>query len=303
MVTFFSLKSPYFFTSVTAANILAEWIPLILIAVAETFVVISGGIDLSVGSNIGFSGIIAALAMRNLTAHNVPAGWTIAAGTIVAVATGFAIGFINALLVTRARLVPFIATLATLGAFRGLSIIITGGGPVGDGPDTISLTNAKVGPFSYPAIFVIILVVILGLYLHLSRFGRYTYAIGSNVFAARSAGINVKQHLTKVYLLSGSLAGLAGMYLYMLLNSGAPTSGQSNELDAIAAVVIGGVSLAGGVGRMTGTVLGAFILAHVPSGLILIGLASDWKQVFVAVLIGVAVFIQGLRNWKKGGDL
>lgn len=311
MITFFSLKEPIFFSSGVFANILSDWIPVVLIAIGETFIIITGGIDLSVGSTIGFSGVMAAFAMRDLTAHNVSQPVTILLGTLVALGIGLGIGLINALLITRARIVPFVATLATLGAFRGLCIVTTGGGPVGDGPsDAISLSVPKFGipftnfnPFNAPGLITVVLVAIIGIYLHQSRFGRYTYAIGSNSFAARSAGINVKRHLTKVYMLSGALAGLAGMYLYIRLGVGSPSSGQSGELDAIAAVVIGGASLAGGSGRMSGTVLGALILTTVTSGLIIIGVAPNWKQVVVAILIAGAVFTQGLRNWSKGGDL
>ena len=142
---------------------------------------------------------------------------------------------------------------------------------------------------------MVAVVIAAGLFLHQARFGRYTYAIGSNPFAARAAGINVQRHLTKVYLLSGLLAGLAGMFLYLRLGSGAPTSGAGAELDAIAAVVIGGASLSGGVGRMTGTLLGALILTTVTSGLIIIGVAPNWKQVVVAILIATAVSVQALR--------
>ena len=311
MVTFFSLKEPIFFSSDVFANILSDWVPVVLIAIGETFVIITGGIDLSVGSTVGFSGVIAAFAMRDLTSHNVNQSVTILLGTLVALLVGLGIGLVNALLVTRARIVPFVATLATLGAFRGLCIVTTGGGPVGDGPDkAIGLSVPKYGipfthftPFNSPGLITVVTVVVIGIYLHQSRFGRYTYAIGSNSFAARSAGINVKRHLTKVYMLSGALAGLAGMYLYIRLGVGSPSSGQSGELDAIAAVVIGGASLAGGSGRMTGTVLGALILTTVTTGLIIIGVAPNWKQVVVAVLIAGAVFTQGLRNWTKGGDL
>ena len=304
MITFFSLKAPIFFSNSVFANILSDWVPVVLIAIGETFVIITGGIDLSVGSTIGFSGVMAAFAMRSLTEHNVSDNVAILAGTGVALAVGLGIGLINALLITRARIVPFVATLATLGAFRGLCIVTTGGGPVGDGPaSAISLSVSKFGPLNSPGLIVVVIVGILGAYLHQTRFGRYTYAIGSNSFAARSAGINVKRHLTKVYMLSGALAGLAGRYLYIRLGVGSPSSGQSGELAAIAAVVIGGASLAGGSGRMSGTVLGAFILTTVTSGLIIIGVAPNWKQVVVAILIAGAVFTQGLRNWTKGGDL
>jgi ribose transport system permease protein len=193
--------------------------------------------------------------------------------------------------------VPFIATLATLGAAGGMSIVLTGGAPIGNGPPSaISLSVPWLGPLSWPGIVVIIIVVITGLYLHKSRFGRYTFAIGSNPFAALAAGINVKRQITKIYALSGFLSGLAGMFLYLRLGSGAPTSGAGNELDAIAAVVIGGVALSGGIGRMTGTVLGSLILATVTSGLIIIGVEPNWKQVVVAILIAAAVSLQALRS-------
>ncbi len=304
MVGFFSFKNHIFFTTPVFANVLSDWIPVVLMAIGETFVIITGGIDLSVGSVVGFSGVVTAFAMRNLTSHNVNQNTTLAIGLLVAVAVGCGIGLINALLITRARIVPFVATLATLGAFRGLCIVTTGGGPIGDGPENaITLTVPKYGPFNGPGLVVVALVVIIGLYLHKSRFGRYTYAIGSNSFAARSAGINVKAHLTKIYILSGALSGLAGFYLYLRLSVGSPSSGQSGELDAIAAVVIGGAALAGGIGKITGTVLGSLILTTVTSGLIIIGVAPNWKQVVVALLIAAAVFSQGLRNWTKGGDL
>jgi ribose transport system permease protein len=158
------------------------------------------------------------------------------------------------------------------------------------------------GPFSIPDLIVIALVTVLGLFLHKARFGRYTYAIGSNTFAARVAGINVNRHLTKIYAVSGLLAGLAGMFFYLRLGSGAPTSGASAELDAIASVVIGGALLSGGVGKMFSTVLGALILTTVTSGLIIIGVAPDWKKVVVALLIALAVFAQGLRLLNRGNS-
>ncbi|QWT24235.1 ABC transporter permease [Subtercola sp. PAMC28395] len=296
MVIVFSVLNPVFFTVDVFGNILLDWGPIVLIAVAETFVVISGGIDLSVGATLGFSGVIAAYAMQAMTAAGQNDGITIFVGTLVAAATGVLVGFINSVLINRLHLVPFIATLATLGAAGGMSIVLTGGAPIGEGPQSAILLSVPwLGPLSWPLIFVIIIVVIAGLFLHKARFGRYTYAIGSNSFAALAAGINVKRHLTKIYVLSGLLSGLAGMFLYIRLGSGAPTSGVGDELDAIAAVVIGGVALSGGVGRMSGTVLGSLILATVTSGLIIIGVEPNWKQVVVAILIAAAVSLQALR--------
>lgn len=225
MVIIFSVLDPIFFSVGVFGNILLDWGPIVLIAIAETFVVISGGIDLSVGANLGFSGVIATYAMQVLTAVDIGDTLTLMLGLIVAAATGSFVGYVNALLINRARLVPFIATLATLGAAGGMSIVLTGGAPIGDGPmSAIALSVPWLGPLSWPGIAVVLIVMIAGLYLHKSRFGRYTYAIGSNSFAALAAGINVKLHLIRVYVLSGLLAGLAGMFPYIRLGSGTPTS-------------------------------------------------------------------------------
>ncbi len=298
---FFTINNQIFFSTNVFANILLDWAPLTLIAVGETFVIISGGIDLSVGAITGFSGIIAAFVMRDLTHLMWGEPATLLVGLLVTVIVGSGLGFINGILITATRLVPFVATLVMLGAAGGLSIVLTGGAPIGDGPaNAILLTVPVFGPFSIPVIIVVVVVVWLGLVLHLSRFGRYTYAIGSNSFAALVAGINVNRYLIRIYMLSGMLAGLAGMFFYIRLGSGAPTSGLNSELDAIASVVIGGVALSGGVGVFVGTVLGALILTTITSGLIIIGVAPDWKQVVVALLIAFAVLAQCFRltNWR-----
>ncbi|WP_310526439.1 ABC transporter permease [Nocardioides sp.] len=297
MVAFFTSQNSIFFSTGVFGNVLLDWGPVVLVAVGETFVVISGGIDLSVGSTVGLAGVIGAFAMRNLTTGGHGEALTLLLGTLVCVGVGAAVGIVNALLINKARLVPFIATLATLGAGAGLTIVMTNGAPIAGGPPTaITLSNNWIGPLSKPIVIVIVLVVICGLFLHTARFGRYTFAIGSNPFAARAAGISVPWHLTKIYVLSGALSGLAGMFFYLRLGSGAPTSGAGLELDAIAAVVIGGASLAGGVGRLSGTVLGALILTTVTSGLIIIGVAPNWKKVVVAILIAAAVSTQALRT-------
>ena len=293
---FFTSQNSIFFSVDVFGNILLDWGPVVLIAVGETYVIISGGIDLSVGANLGFSGVIGAYAMRSVTQAHHGETFTLLVGLLVCAGVGMGVGLLNALLINKARLVPFIATLATLGAAGGMSIVLTNGAPIAGGPPKAILLSAPwAGPFSKPGLIVVAVVIAAGLFLHQARFGRYTYAIGSNPFAARAAGINVQRHLTKVYLLSGLLAGLAGMFLYLRLGSGAPTSGAGAELDAIAAVVIGGASLSGGVGRMTGTLLGALILTTVTSGLIIIGVAPNWKQVVVAILIATAVSVQALR--------
>lgn len=283
---------------------MSDWSPIILIAVGETFVIISGGIDLSVGSTVAISGVTGAFAMQWLTTHKYSSATTLALGLLACAGTGFIVGAINAFLITKTNIVPFIATLVTMGAGSGLAIVFTGGGPIGGGPDeAIQLSVPKVGPFSYPGLVIVALIIILGLFLHKAKFGLYTFAIGSNEFAARAAGINTKRHLSKVYILSGVLAGLAGYYYYLRLGCGAPTSGLGGELQAIAAVVIGGAALTGGQGRISGTILGALILTTVTSGLIIINVAANWKQVVVAILIAAAVLLQEARTKSSSSKL
>lgn len=302
----FTVLEPKFFSTATASNILTDWGSVVLIAVGQTFVVISGGIDLSVGAVIGLSGVVSAYFMVNIlgeSSKTAPedAYIPLLLGAVVSVAVGILVGFVNAILINKAKIVPFIATLATMGAALGLSVIISDGMPIG-GPNDfklISPIDAKWMPLSVAVIIVAVVVTIAGLFLHKAKFGLYTYAIGSNAFAARAAGINVERHITKIYMLSGGLAGLAGIYVYMRLGAGSPSSGTGRELDAIAAVVIGGASLMGGIGRMWGTVLGTLILFTVQSGLIMAGVAPDWKKVVVAVLIAAAVAAQTLQS-KNG---
>jgi ribose transport system permease protein len=297
MVAFFTSRNHIFFSNAVFGNIISDWAPIVLIAIGETFVIISGGIDLSVGSTVAISGVVAAFAMRNLTTNGTSPTATLILGVVVSAGVGLLVGAINAFLITKTNVVPFIATLVTMGAGSGLAIVFTVGGPIGGGPDqAIQLSVPKVGPFSYPGLGIVAIVILLGLFLHKARFGRYTYAIGSNEFAARAAGINTKRHLSKIYILSGILAGLSGYYYYLRLGCGAPTSGLGGELQAIAAVVIGGAALSGGEGRISGTVLGALILTTVTSGLIIINVAANWKQVVVAILIAAAVLLQEART-------
>ncbi|MDY7541633.1 ABC transporter permease [Cryobacterium breve] len=306
LIVVFSVLEPKFFSALTASNILTDWGSVVLIAVGQTFVVISGGIDLSVGAIIGLSGVVSAWTMANVlkvdqTVSGSDASGPLFIGTLVSVGVGLLVGLTNAFLINKLRIVPFIATLSTMGAALGLSVIISSGQPIGSANnfDLIAAMDPKTNPLSWALIVVIVVVTIAGLFLHKARFGLYTYAIGSNTFAARGAGINVERHLTLVYALSGALAGLAGMYVYLRLGAGSPSSGTGRELDAIAAVVIGGASLMGGIGRIWGTVLGALILFTVQSGLIMVGVAPDWKKVVVAILIAAAVAAQTLQS-KNG---
>lgn len=297
-----------FLSTGTLGTILNDWGSYILLAVAQTFVVITGGIDLSVGATVSLSSVVAGwvlvqgLGLDSTITGNDATPYVLLA-VLVSVTVGLIVGAINATLINVLKIVPFIATLATMGAMTGLAIIISGGMPL-QGPNnfTLGLPYKIFGvqlPISTTVLAVMFVTIICGLFLHKSRFGLYTYALGSNSFATRAAGISPERHLTKVYMLSGGLAGLAGAYAYVRLGAGSPTNGAGMELYAIAATVIGGASLMGGVGRIVGVVLGTLVLFTVQSGLLMVKVVTvspSLKQVIVAILIAAAVAVQTLQN-------
>jgi ribose transport system permease protein len=301
MVAVFSAVNPRFFSLAAAANILQDFSPIVLMAAGQTFVIASGGIDLSVGSVLGLCGVAMALAIRTLNEANSDPTVTIVIGLGAAVCVGAIVGLLNGLLIAYTRIVPFIATLAMMGAAAGLTIVVTGGVEVAGGPrEVILLGNSRfLGGLTAPVVAAFLIVIAAWASLSRTRFGRWIYATGSNFFAARAAGIDVNAHLIKIYTLSGVLSALAGAFVYFRLGSGSPLSGRGGELSSIAAAVIGGVSLQGGVGRMTGTVMGALITTSVLSGLILIGVEPNWQQIVVAALIAIAVGVQGIGGMGR----
>lgn len=301
MVSAFTLANPRFFSVRAMANILQDFSPVVLMAIGQTFVIASRGIDLSVGSVLGLAGVSMALVIRAANESGMDPWLTVSLGLAAAVGVGVAVGLINGLLITYCRLVPFVATLATMGASAGMSLVLTGGTQVAGAPKEVILVGntAYFGAITAPVVAVFLIILVSWAFMSRARFGRWTYAIGSNPFAARGAGIDVERHLIKLYLLSGILAALAGAFVYFRLGSGSPLSGRGGELNAIAATVIGGVSLLGGTGKLTGVVIGALITTAVLSGLILIGVQPNWQQIVVAALIALAVGVQGLG--AKGG--
>lgn len=301
MVAAFSAANPRFFSIRAMANVLQDFSPVVLMAIGQTFVIASRGIDLSVGSILGLAGVSMALVIRAANAGGVDPWVAIMLGMAAAVGVGLVVGLINGLLITYCRLVPFVATLATMGAAAGMSLVLTGGTQIAGAPrEVILLGNTTYfGSLTLPVAVVFVVIILSWAFLSRARFGRWTYAIGSNPFAARGAGISVERHLIKIYLISGVLAALAGAFVYFRLGSGSPLSGRGGELNAIAAAVIGGVSLQGGTGKLTGVVVGALITTAVLSGLILIGIQPNWQQIVVAALIAVAVGVQGFGT--RGG--
>ena len=302
LIAFFSILRPNNFpTEFNIRAIATNASVLLVIAVGETFVIITGGIDLSVGYVLLFSGVCAAQVM-NAWGDPTDKGWdVIGLGLIVALMAGLAWGVLNGVLVAKARVSPLIVTLGTLGMSWGLAQIISGGQDIRYIPSLMSTVLGAGRIVGVPWMVIVAASVALTgtILLDLTRFGRYTKGIGSNKEAARRAGINVDRHLIRVYALSGLLAGFGG-FLSLAYFTTTTISGHANDnLNAIAAVVIGGASLMGGIGRIWGTVLGALILFTVQSGLIMVGVAPDWKKVVVAILIAAAVAAQTLQS-KNG---
>jgi ribose transport system permease protein len=299
VMCFFDFHNTRFFSASEFTNLLVDFSEAVLIAAAEMYVISSGGIDLSVGSTIAVSTVVGAYAIQYLENHHFGEFPSLLLGTFVCAGVGALVGIINALLITKARLVPFVATLVTLSMGEGLALVFSKGGTVGYDPAAAVWSSTGFWIFRWLTVMVLAVTLVLGVVLHVSRYGRYNFAIGSNPFAARAAGINVSRHVASVYVLSGVLAGLTGMIWYFNSSGGAPQNGIGNELEAIAAVVIGGVSLFGGSGRFSGIILGVAILTVVHDGLVFINIATTWNEVVVAGFIALAAILQSLRPGSK----
>jgi ribose transport system permease protein len=300
LIVIFSLLEPANFTSVNnARNIATDAAVLLVIASGMTYVIITAGIDLSVGSVLVFSGVIAAKLMNQVGGDN----WgVILVGLAAALAAGLAWGLVNGILVAKAKIPAFIVTLGTFGMALGLALVISGGVDERSVPFKLISTIGIGRLFSqipYLVIISLAVALVCGVILAQTRFGRYTYAIGSNQEAARRAGVNVDRHLIKVYALTGTLAGLAGFM--SLARFGTTTIGghSTDNLDAIAGVVIGGTSLFGGIGTILGTVFGVFIPAVLENGFVIVGVEAFWQQVAVGAVLIVAVYLDQLRRSRQ----
>lgn len=287
-----SLLSGDFLTTQNLLNVGVQAAVTAILAFGVTFVIVSAGIDLSVGSVAALSATVLAW---SATSQGVPV-WL---AVIFAVGTGIACGFVNGLLVSYGKLPPFIATLAMLSVARGLSLVISQGSPI-PFPDSVSNLGDTIGGWlPVPVIVMIAMGLITALVLGRTYIGRSMYAIGGNEEAARLSGLRVKRQKLVIYGLSGLFAAVAGIVLASRLVSAQPQAAQGYELDAIAAVVIGGASLAGGVGKASGTLIGALILAVLRNGLNLLSVSAFWQQVVIGVVIALAVLLDTLR--RKAG--
>jgi ribose transport system permease protein len=269
---------------------------LLVIATGLTYVIITAGIDLSVGSVVVFSGVVAAKLMDSVGGN----GWgVILLGLLTALVAGAAWGTLNGFLVAKAKIPPFIVTLGTLGMALGGALLITGGVDERNVPfkliDTIG-TGRLFDQLPYLVLIAAVVALIGGIVLAMTRFGRYTYACGSNLEGARRAGVNVDRHLMKVYGLGGTLAGLAGFLSLARFGTTSIGGHSTDNLDAIAAIVIGGTSLFGGVGTIIGTVVGVFIPAVLRNGFVIVGVQPFWQQVAVGAVLIAAVYFDQLRR-------
>jgi ribose/xylose/arabinose/galactoside ABC-type transport system permease subunit len=288
-----TILSPFFLTPNNLFNVGTQIAVIAILALGQTFVIVSGGIDLSVGSVLGLSGIVFGWA-------SVVAGLPLPVALALGIGSGALAGLTNGLLITLGRLPSFIATLAMLSAARGLSLVISGNAPLNPIPGPVRTLGSGdlFGFIPLPVILMLVMWVIAVFILRATYAGRCMYAIGGNEEASRLSGINVSRQKLVVYTLSGLFAGIAGILLTARLASAQPQAGFTFELDAIAAVVIGGASLAGGVGTASGTLIGALILGVLRNGLNLLNVSSDWQQVVIGVVIALAVMTDTLRRRK-----
>jgi len=296
ILVFSVLEYDSFVSTSNARNVATDAAVLLVIATGMTYVIITSGIDLSVGAVLVFSGVISVKLMNAVGGDN----WgTIIIGLAAALGAGLAWGMINGFLVAKARIPALIVTLGTLGMAMGASLLITGGVDERDVPFKLITTIGTGRLFDqipYLVIIAFAVALVFGIILAGTRFGRFTYAVGSNEEAARRAGINVDRHLIKVYALAGTLAGLAGFMSLARFSTTTIGGHDTDNLNAIAAVVIGGTSLFGGLGSVLGTVFGVFIPAVLQNGFVIVGVQVFWQQVAVgAVLVG-AVYLDQLRR-------
>lgn len=279
--------TPHFLTVSNLLNVVEQTAINAIIAAGMTYVILSAGIDLSVGSILALSGVVLGSALQH--------GVAIPVAMLVCVATGASCGLINGLLITGGRLPPFIATLGMMSVARGAALLFTDGRPIsGFSAAFRSISTSRPALVPAPIILMAIVYVIAHLVLTRTTFGRYVYAIGGNEEATRLSGVRVGLHKTMVYVISGAMSAIAAVTLTARLNSAQPIAGIMYELDAIAATVIGGTSLMGGSGTLTGTLIGALIMGVLRNGLNLLGISSFLQQVVIGAVIIAAVLVDSM---------
>ena len=323
LLVFFSLTGQGFLSAFNLQSILANMAIMLIMALGQTFVIISAGIDLSTGWVAGMASVVGAIVMSGL-AESLPVPIAVLLGMVGGMAIGVLAGLVNGLIIARLNVPPFIATLGMFSIARGVGFVLSGGmpqpifienlGQLGNGyllythPDAGlsflkppagldgSQLREVVGILPHPVTLVIIL--LIGSYFVLSRtkFGLYTYAVGGNAEASMRAGIPVKSHLIKLYILSGAFAAIAGLLYNVRFTNGAANAGEALLITSIAAVVIGGASLFGGEGTIVGTLIGALIIAVINNGFVILGINAFWQFVAIGVVIILAVLVDQAKT-------
>jgi ribose/xylose/arabinose/galactoside ABC-type transport system permease subunit len=289
LAVFFALRAPHFAAASNFSNVARQVAVLALIGTAQTAVILSAGIDLSVGSVIALSSVLMATGLQHGSA------WQ---GAAMALGAGLLVGLVNGLIIGRTRITPFIVTLGMLSIVSGIALTITNGDPIFELPDSsfFRLGVGYVGPVPIPVIVAAVAFVLVWLLLYRTRFGTYVYAIGGNEQAATLAGIPVTRMKVSVYMLSGLFAALGGVILTARVHSGQPLLGQGLELDSVATVVIGGTSLFGGRGRLVGTLFGVLLVGMVQNGLDLLGISTFVQRIVIGAATIGAVLLTVLRE-------
>ena len=264
-----------------------------ILAVGMCMVIITAGIDLSVGSVFALSGVMACIA---ITDWSLP----VPVGVLIGLAVGGVMGYFNGFCVTILKLPPMIATLGTMSIARGMAYTITGGYPIGSLPDAFKFLGlGYIAGIPTPIVLMVVLAILAILFLQKTVIGRWIYAIGGNEEGARISGVRVNSVKRLVYAISGVMAAVSGIAMAARLGVGQSTAGQSYEMDAIAAVVIGGASLSGGSGSIIGAIIGAAIMGVLRNGLVLLDVSAYWQQTVIGAVIILAVALDNLRHRKK----
>ena len=284
-----------FLTANNLLNLLLQVTSNALIAFGMTFVILTGGIDLSVGSILALSSA--------LTAGLLGSGMPVTLAILISLILGCILGMMNGLLISYGKLAPFIVTLATMTIFRGATLVYTNGNPITKGlSDTFLfqfLGQGYIVGIPFPVIIMFIVFIVLYVLLHKTAFGKSVYAIGGNEKASYISGVKLNKVKIIIYSISGIMASISGLIITSRLSSSQPTAGASYEMDAIAAVVLGGTSLSGGKGRILGTLIGALIIGVLNNGLNIIGVSAFWQQVVKGVVILIAVLIDRFKVVKQ----
>lgn len=298
LIVIFSILKPHAFpTTFNGKNVILSAATFVVMGTAMTYVMVGGGFDISIGSILVFADVLAAKTMNHYDGHGY---LTVLLGLVVALVSGTAWGAFNGFCITKLRVPALITTLGTLGAALGVAQLITKGNDVRDVPSTlVHVSSAKFLGFGW-LIWIAALVAIVGaVILHVTRFGRHTYIIGSNAEAARRAGINVDRHVLKLYAFSGMSAGLAGMMSLTRFTTTDISGHSTDALTVITAVVLGGTSLFGGIGTVVGTVLGVFIPTVLNNGFIVINVQPFWQEVAIGFVLIFAVYIDQIKRRQR----